>query len=318
MNKDASTSTDVIYEISSGKIIWCFMKDVMKCALMSGGCLFGGYPRDLCIHDHFAQKFYNDPNVQRDLYKNTNYMPEYKDRLLIPNDMDIYMKTSNINKFLENLKDNQLKVISDHSADINDYFNNEVNNEYKLRKMTIGFNVNNALKELCRSKQFMINVDVIHSNNEYLELKPDMECNGLIINKNNIELCNYFTKFNLQNPFNNFLKLELIMKDIIDKKTTILIENLNPYRIKKLLNRGWKIESKNISISKVDFNPASDVCSICLSEIDSIQLQLKGCCNNNYHSKCIEKSFEIKKECPKCRHCYKLDKLDKALLKFSI
>ena len=76
----------------------CCMRDiVIKCE----GIIFGGYVRDMIIHDHYSQTYYNESKQLSDAsYNNPKVHPEsWPMRTFMSDEMDIFLMPEKYKEF---------------------------------------------------------------------------------------------------------------------------------------------------------------------------------------------------------------------------
>lgn len=211
------------------KLSWKLKKEVGSAILEAGGQIFGGYVRDTIIHDHYAKLYYEKTAKQEeDSYNNPTYLPEYKDRTLLPEDIDCFFPSMEYRNAFE-------RILSHHKfcfkrvfvrADASEYiprlqkYKNTLSHiRYKvflinsnkasiirmLLLQNIPASVRHELSEEVNElmDQFVsklhdtpsVTIDALISNNTLtaLTLQPpfgglDFECNGLILTKHGLSL----------------------------------------------------------------------------------------------------------------------------------
>ncbi len=160
---------------------------VKKKGFEHSGTIFGGFVRDEFISEYYSAKFnreYNDTSK----YWDPKHMPETKNRILIPNDMDISFKNEDeANVFIDAIK----QIREFHEVHVTDMTYNA--NPYS--------DMQNVLQSVKRIFIYMrvghipfkrngliisIHIDVVVPNNP--ELQPpfnnlDVLCNGFIMTK---------------------------------------------------------------------------------------------------------------------------------------
>lgn len=68
------------------KLLYTLMKEIASELVAQGGIIFGGYVRDMMIHDHYTALFYEKYEGTRDAmkYSDLTFDPETTARLLVP------------------------------------------------------------------------------------------------------------------------------------------------------------------------------------------------------------------------------------------
>ena len=296
----------------NGNLIrWKLIQQIQACIQSVNGVIFGGAVRDKIIHDHYATEFYNIKDVDRKKYNDITYQPESALRVILPNDIDCFMKTSQIPLFIEKLKDKLLAADDHGTTEARIYFP-EIDvadiNALKHSKFRIKFAINPILKSEIKIDAYYVMLDIIHTENSIENIEPpfgsiDFECNSIILTSDDTyKLSNVLTK-NFT-PKKKIEKMNQIMTNILRKETTIVYADLPEFRITKLLKYGWTINSENVKIFK-EITP-HDKCMLCLDSFKNSQYQTKlQCCNNRLHTHCLKKLFSTTEYdnlcCPMCR-----------------
>lgn len=91
---------------SINRTLWKMMNKIIGVAFESNLTMFGQGVADYYVHADAAYRFYiqcakNGDSI--DKYSDPDYMPETKDRFLLPKDLDFYTNTSNVKIFLQKL-----------------------------------------------------------------------------------------------------------------------------------------------------------------------------------------------------------------------
>src|SRR5665648_436728 len=101
-------------EVNLNRPTYCFMRKLALRIVNYGAVIFGGAPRDFYIHNHYAKLFEElaAPRTETQLangmedgyyeFSDPNDLPGTAHRLLIPRDLDIFIKgdEDEANKFL--------------------------------------------------------------------------------------------------------------------------------------------------------------------------------------------------------------------------
>lgn len=311
-------------KLNYNMIRWKLMKKIVECIQYIDGIIFGGYVRDKIIHDHFATEFYSNILAIRSKYNDKSYYKETSLRTILPVDIDCYINTSNFNELIKQLKDIQLRVIDEGENEARIYFA-DAPISVKHNKLKVNFAINSALNGIIDKKMCVVSVDVIHGDNSIVMDLPfgtlDFECNGIYLTSDNTyKLSNLLGKY--LNPMEKIVKLNDIIKNIINKQTIIIYPNVNQYRIVNMINKGWTIRSKNVKIFKCESSIATkttaleqnEICMICLDDFKTNKIQAKYmCCQGRMHTKCLKLVIENYDTCPMCREFKIIDEDDKKI-----
>jgi hypothetical protein len=294
------------------------------------GYIFGGFVRDSILHNHYATLYYqkhsliegneiilNNPTIALNKYTDLEYYPEYKNRILIPSDIDVYLPNNNINELINLLIENNYKIISKKIRHGRHYFLNFDDNiaenlTHHILYIKPSFNkiynllyrlildikeITNVLKKINKNL-FIIKLDIFTSNVKYDDPffgKIDFECNGLYLTKHGLSISNKLTNNLSFLDKNN--KLQLVINDIINNKAK-WVQPLDIKRIYKMVLKEWIIINNKIEIIH---SSSDDICLICQDNINLIDCKMK-CCNSYFHIKCFLE-FDAINNKNKCIHC---------------
>ena len=277
------------------------MTSIQQLIQQLNGVIFGGYVRDKIIHDFYALQYYTKCSAEYknekynyNKYNDPNFLPETKDRMIIPYDIDCYMKPHQIEHFKNLLRNSLLEFIEEKSEN------------YEHTKLYISFKLNPIIESNIEIlKKIVIKVDIIHT--QLLINKPlDFECNSLILTPDNeYKLCK-FLLISCKDPMTKIDKFNEIYNNILARKTKILSPQVADYRIQHMLNKNWIISSDNITLTKSINYKATDktdttVCYICLENISSSGGHF-NCCKRFIHLDCMEHIVTSNYgKCPLCR-----------------
>lgn len=261
-------------------------REIADVAIHNGGEVFGGYVRDFILHDDAAKKFYKTGS--KDTYSDPTVSPETIDRLLVPRDIDVHFKTFPAWRcFFFALKNLGLGVkLSKNTSPYEKSFRHiKVQiyasiTKYDIMKKLKGFSMVLLKKFECEeiNLPFVIDVDVIISAKNPPFGSLDFGCNGLIMDKNGIKLCDDLAQG--LNPEGKYRTLMNIIEDI--KSKTARLYNVIPNRWDKMVDRpGWKVISGNLEVST-----SSDDCIICHGGSDHKMYKFR-CCSAMYHVECM-------------------------------
>lgn len=317
------------------------MTQISDIVIKFGGYIFGGFVRDKCIHDHYAEMFYNkyngkdaeksstdidiDKRKLGEKYSDPTFDVETKYRLLIPNDIDVFIEGTidDVEKFYIELQKAGFFVIRKKKT--TKYFTTKKVNQQKIfvkSQLDIGLKLD-------------IEMDVLYA----LPLKPetilppfgnlDLLCNSLIMDSKGIHFYteNFGTTeevdYSEMNPYQKKMKeFEIFQNNLLLKSEIIYYDNTNDpmteqkkqgrkIRFNRILNmqiRGWTLTNNKVySVVKIekqiqDNNNKSckdeskidtDQCLICKEEFtdDTHQIILK-CCSQKLHVTCFTNYVE--------------------------
>jgi len=312
-------------EIINRKIIyqWKMIKNIIHDLVNLGATIFGGALRDIILHNLHAQKFYKLQNINKNLvYSNIEDSPETIGRLIMPKDIDLIIHETKLKRIIDYLS-SKYYISKIKEGDLHEYFdsNIEPNILYMYKYKILNFSYEDNI---------IIDLDIIVSKIS-LEHKqpippfttPDFICNCLLLNKEKgIFISEKYLNYNIITSCFHFEKIIILNKIInsIDNKTAIIDEYCNPpfYRINKMFNKGWKIETvfKEIKIIEKNEESEENICVICHEEQKQCERYINFNCNNGlckgYY--CLKCCFQLCKnydtnynenrgqnKCPYCR-----------------
>lgn len=294
--------------MADNKALWKLFCAIEKILLKHEAHIFGGYIRDKLLHDYHAQNFYRKQNTWEN-YTNLEILPEHSERVLIPKDIDCFMRTQQIEKLITSLKDKQfsVRIVSSRPAHL--YFGSNTLHELKHMKLEIRPIIHSFFKHLVPTNNYSLFIDITHTNDESVDMYKllssniDFECNSLFITPmNELRLSSWFGKH--LSAFEKLQKINEIIEDIISHKArTIIYRQIPEYRIQKMLEKKWIIIDNELSVSRRDLKEP-DTCVICAGEFINDDIKVKyGQCSTLYHLKCFHTMAshqEFKNKCPVC------------------
>ena len=301
---------------------WKMMKDIEREALKAGGTIFGGYPRDKFIHDHYAKLFYETDNVDDSKYADVTYLPELALRTHLPTDIDVFMKHEMLEGFKKKLQDKHLDVVEAPGRGVYNFPG------LKHTKLVVTFAMHPALASIPFLKKFTVRMDIVSPTEAVdMDMDPpfghlDFECNGILLTGNNeYRLCAELAPFDMC-PMDKLKTLTRIMKDITEMKAVMFSTPTKPvesYRIKKMLDKKWTIIGDYMT-SHFGTLPEDDVCTLCLCPFHDCRYIKLKCCNGFYHPKCIDNldGENFNDTCPNCRQELYFGMMDRQLYSNSI
>jgi len=268
LNPDTNPDTEskVMQTIINSRVNyakWVALVELYKVICNSGGMIFGGATRDYIKRTTAANKFYKY-FIKQDFHTETykkHYNDEkcdcdtYEDRILLPNDIDVYITESNYNKLIQKLEkeyyifnSNSKKQVC-YFLETNPLFRDAL--EYKQCYIyflkALGNKLINILLGEDLKQHLNIKIDFVILKDSYKEHReavdggllyppfgnPDFDVNqlGMIIVDNNIEI----------KVFQSLLKFEF--------NTYYGTNTINPIEIMEIKSRVLKEVFKNIENS---------------------------------------------------------------------
>lgn len=323
-------------EIINRKIIyeWKIIKNIIHDLVNLGATIFGGALRDIILHNLHAQKFYKLQSENKDLiYSNINHSPETLGRLVIPKDIDFIIHETKLKRIIDYLS-SKYYISKIKEGDCHEYIDSNIqpNTLYMYKYKILHFSYEDTI---------IIDLDIIvskisleHKQPTPPFTKPDFICNCLILNKEKgISISKKYFDYNIITPNFHFEKIIILNKIInsIDNKVAIIDEYCNPpfYRINKMFNKGWKIESVFKEIKIIEKNEEEEnICVICHEEQKEGDKYVNFNCNSglckgyyclkccfqlckNYDTNYIENREQSK--CPYCRENLSLNIINEGI-----
>ena len=283
---------------------WALMKHIVNIATnIARGTIFGGYNRDVIIHEYYCKTKNNEllhyDYPVHDIHGHT--------RVMLPHDVDVYLPRDKIDVFKDALISGGLCFKSTEDDDQEDqdackYIYTQPT-LFKLSKYAISYK-----HSILGQEQVVVNVDVIYLNNANananaiananasygfasIAVKPefgplDFECNAIVLTPDN----EYKLPPSLTVGMTAYEKADMmtrIIKDICQMKTRLVNASADRFRIDAFLAKGWEIQGDCLSIVNTGTIKPKDVCFICLDnfEHDDVQVKMK-CCTSVMHSTC--------------------------------
>jgi hypothetical protein len=223
------------------------MMKISELLIEQDAIIFGGFVRDQYIHTHYADAFYRDAR-DRKKYDDEDYHPETRHRLLIPKDIDVFIKGNedDVQKVYSSLEPYGFEVIIKRLKRIYNRFEHIGHQKVTIHKHVLGLPV------------VKIDLDILFSLDD---VRPpfkrlDLWCNSLIMDKTGIRLSDqtgspvdnwtHFDrkKFEIQ-ILQDILKFETIKVDFDEEQGKKNKETIR-IRTESMKNRGWII--KDISL----------------------------------------------------------------------
>lgn len=275
-------------------MLCCMRELILRC----DGLIFGGFVRDLIIHDHFAQTYYEYADRKEDLvdqYSNKDYHPEsWPMRTYQPEDIDIALTTEKYEQFKSLLEKNGYRFKVKHGDIKHPYRVHLADHDMKIDTLTVTVKVHHLVASYSTITQTMpsIKIDVVYKESfdsvkdRFPIGKVDFECNALVIKNGSLDLqsLNNYQK----DPYNKLRKINEIVDDIINFKAIPV--NPEQHRIEKMIDKGFHISDRYIEVLSAKEAIKYDGCCItCCSKFKKHDIMLKNkCCDGRYHLACYK------------------------------
>lgn len=245
---------------------WEFHKKIRQMLLTNRAIIFGGAVRDYIIRAHHAKQFHDHPDSSMLEYSNPEHLPEHRARLLLPEDIDCFMTTGDFDNFMKILGRSKYAGKKSKQSWARNYLPHAPDT-MRHTVLTVMMNIPSELSEL---PQASIKLDVFHDNVRH---DPpfgavDFECNGLVMHLDNqASLSKAFTRNAFTDINVNLQKLCAIQRDILHKKAVSVGDDLEEFRIRMLVNRGWKVVGDRVTLERAtqDDVDESRQCIVCTS-----------------------------------------------------
>lgn len=314
---------------------WKAKRDIMQAIINCGGTIFGGAVRDWYIHDYNAEKYYQAiqdmEDVGEDKYMDTSFFPEFKNRIIMPNDIDATLHIDDLKKLKEVLIKHNYEIATKFDRRASDYLPNIYEECGSMRHRRIEITVVPKYIATCRliramprpmldemkdlsmqiedmirahfPQNIVINLDLMLVTEPKALAKKhhppfgplDFECNGLIANAEGMFLSGAIL-WQKGNPTNYDRKYRAITQDILNMRAVIAdrIEGFD-YRVEKMMKKGWTIHGLE-SMSYIHDPEYEGYCIICHDETKDMHYKMK-CCDARFHLKCAIKTLTFGDNC---------------------
>jgi hypothetical protein len=306
--------------MSNNKLFYKFSRDLAD-LILNFGVIFGGYVRDMILHNHHATQYYeknsSSENVIKE-YSNDSIFSEHKDRLVLPSDIDCFMTSAVFCKFQDVLVNSAyFKIKSARICGDLQYMQIPGTFPHGLThsRLVITPRHNplyvNFLPDFIRMMK--IQVDVLHAHDLQGFDPPfgnvDFEANALIMDgpTGNIRMSKLLLNYTRLSGdgLGQLKKINQIVESIT-KKEAIPVGLVPLYRSMNMVNKGWCVKNKpcdNIKLCMFSDKESLDMCTICMDDLKGMTQIKADCCNTRYHPLCFQKLVHtnFNSMCPGCR-----------------
>lgn len=261
------------------KAKWQFFMKVVQVVLDSNGLIFGGAVRDIYARDYNARQFYQTVGYSRatEFYMDVEYHEQFKDRIIIPKDLDATIHHSKLDEIFTQLKSKNMFAKTLFCRDAKTYLPNiKVEaDEIMHYRMEIRPNIfikfdrpsfvsdlfeeefDKMLSKMSKIKQEVgvVYLDLL-VNKTNKELDPpfgdlDFECNGLVMSKDGIRMsrCLHERWVTRIFPVEFDERLAKIKEDILKKRAVPIPQDMKSkmaYRTSKMVLKGYEIVLEDI------------------------------------------------------------------------
>jgi hypothetical protein len=308
---------------------WVLKKKIADAVTEVGGTLFGGYVRDAIIHDHGAKEFYTykaDAKKEGLLYRcDGHHHQSFKSRTTVPNDIDCVLDSEDMEKTL-------FATLQSTRLDVHRVFNRPCAKAYLPRLRVedgaighIRYRIricpaddsradlesklkeyfgpddiypffNSAINKFFRATDVQtklmptVRVDVLFFRTPQQLLPPfgvpDFECNSL-----------YMTPDGVIHAQDNGATERRVIDDILHFRAVQYDDEVDVYRVEKMIAKQWKIVPKYKHIVAVwTFLCGGKPCAMCHEALTPDYFERKDyfrlkCCEALYHTKCLREAI---------------------------
>jgi hypothetical protein len=328
------------FKMNAHRMEWKAKKAVMETIIGMNGTIFGGAVRDWYIHDYYATKYYeahaaNEAHAEIEAhaeteahaadaaqdYDNPSVMPELKDRMVIPNDIDAVLPESKLIALIKSLRKQGFYLSTQFHRDAKrylphlrvaegdvahrrikiHYFQKECVFHQLRQAFPAAVSQEPAFENLLRAtaqraeemmgtESYSFILDLMMPKEGLLLDAPfgglDFECNGLLLDKNGMRLSSSLSGVFYYGPLGYDQYYNKILRDIRDRRAAFPIGGeVSVYRVGKMIERGWVITNFHTVEYKKD--PAYDgYCIICHDELQENHYKMR-CCDARFHTRCL-------------------------------
>jgi hypothetical protein len=300
------------------KLRWRLIKKVQQVLLKNNALIFGGFVRDLLLHNHAARRYYEscdvmgvDPDAH---YTDFEFLPHLKQRMLIPNDIDCMMTLSQYESFKKEIKKKKIHILEDVYQNVSRYRTHPKSKCYcEHIRSYVSVPIPELLKGVLPKISFSMDVMCYYSESipslDSLST-PDFGCNGLLLTSLGLQLSPKVAESSDQfdDPIHKLDMLNSIVKDLLQKKTIFVKPNVEIHRIKKLIQKGWKLCGDFMELERAG-QTYEGHCLLCHENFDNEISAKFACCDGRYHLSCFKEVLEdtsphsilATSKCPMCR-----------------
>ena len=295
-------------------------KQIGEIVTQCDGVIFGGFVRDMILHSHMCDRFYS---AHKEGFADPMVDPATADRLIVPRDIDCHFKTEGeYNHFVAELKHygfqttkriNRTMYLPDSEGAKHIKLMARVPcTERDLKRIltdSLPLSVSRNVVDLLNFGNIVqpptIHIDVIiHETKSPPFSELDFRCNGLVMSKQGIHLCDLLGGIML--PFGKFKLMQDIVEDIHNKVARVY--QTKPERYIKMVAKGWTVYGD--TISRV-VEPC-EYCILCHEVCTKTDHYKLNCCAAGYHRACLSRAIhefmEPRNECMHCKQsCYFTD-----------
>lgn len=262
------------------------------------GIIFGGYVRDKLIAEYHASEF-KRKQCDSKRFNDLEYDTDTKLRLLVPNDLDVFITRNKFKKLMEAINDGGFYCTIDSVWGDDKYAERITHEKYSVSL------VHPDILDVC---PVTFGMDVLYTskNIEPPFGKLDLECNGFILDKNGIRYSNCCSDQQLT-PFEAKLRESQILNTMLQLRTKQValsidhsMENLNKKmrtkyftRLFSMQLRGWKIQDFDCYTIKTNSHYTENQCLVCLEEFTLNEPYVHlNCCGAQIHTECFRTYIE--------------------------
>jgi hypothetical protein len=304
-----SNSSAYVKKMSSGALRWKFLQSIQEVATKSSGYVFGGFPRDALLHEHFAKEYYKaekeavelwnfeDPFESWNYEDPTTHPASYPGRINLPTDIDVMMDTESLEGFLTALDFAQFSVLKTSTTPV-------ALTRYKCADMGVAdpslllTSIRVSVKGHPLLLQYMganlpsVKVDIVHKegfliNTDFKFELVDFACNSLYISPEGILGSATMEGLPGRGFMTNMTRIQRITQDCIDMKAVPV--RPTDARMTKMIQKGFRVVSAVTTIfcDKDSKCEEDDMCLLCHDTMRGKHCVKMNCCVAQYHFKCF-------------------------------
>lgn len=269
------------------------LKDLIEGYILDvGGIMFGDYVKDKITIETNINFFKKQKNVDQKKFYDPEYLPEFKDRLLMPKYMECIMSESQFKRFSEILQKDRMAI--------DDFNLINISENLTYKSSHIQFAVHKCFKPFFDNK---IKVGFVLHKGDVRSTYPrsdDLDCKNLLIICG--QLCFNDTSLSIHD---RIIALNKTIADIRKRETQISASCQGS--IKETLRihgfcKSSDFRVKNSNFNMIYQNMEGNECYFCKkSTKDSLEVR-RNCCNGCIHAYCIPKQ-KLEDDFLKCSCC---------------
>jgi hypothetical protein len=299
--------------------------------LDSGGYVFGGFVRDMIIHNRGANLFYRDTTVDDAAYSDASYHPQSLDRLVLPRDIDCVFDCPSSFELFER----KLSVSSNFAfcrKRVNDAYLPESLKGFVHYQLFLSFKIAPLFRSYLE-KEPVFKVDALVMEDDAIPAgeigrtsllrdassplhRSDFECNSLVLFRSHcMDMISRNNARGLDVVTHNDDVQRIIQDTVARRAVFVSTDDACEHRVRSMLKKGYSLSTRTVAYHprqpQVDpdsndlGDEAIDICAICHEDMTAGEPFLKrNCCQGKYHAKCLMDVVSKCTSCPMCRETF--------------